>query len=259
MKRTILLLITFCSMSYSSVSVLEMNLIKSIIPGSKIVDAEKSPIDGLYIVMLENKKFLYVYPFKNIIFFGEMMSNKGENISVVMKDKLIKDNMSNKDFVKEINEKNEALKMMKEIALSVVYGQRNRKYDLYIFTDPDCPFCQTLEKKLSTSSANVHYIFTPIKRLHPLAEYKSKQLISDSEDIPILLEKIRNGEGINSSIIANSESVLSKMKKVAKMFNFESTPVTIVVDKKTNKVIDFVQGADLSKLQQYLKGDENEK
>jgi len=258
MKRTLICLIALCSMGYSNVNTSEMNVIKSIIPGSKIIDAEKSPIDGLYIVMLENKKFLYVYPFKKIIFFGEMMSNKGQNISVALKDKLLKDNISNDEIIKEIKSNKDALKSMKETALKVIYGRGSKDYDLYTFTDPDCPFCQTLEKEFSQANIDVNYMFTPIERLHPLAAHKAKQLISDREHIPMMLEKIRKGESVNTSIDSTSKLVLERMKKVANIFKFESTPVIIVIDKKTNTVIDFIQGADLKKLKKYTKGEKHE-
>lgn len=244
---------------YANVNQYEMNLIQSVIPGSKILDAEKSPIDGLYLVMLENKKFLYIYPFKHIIFFGEIMSSKGQNISVALKDKLIKDNSSNSDLLKEIQSKKDVIKSMKEIAIKVVYGKGNSKYVLYTFTDPDCPFCQKLEKEFSRSNIEVNYLFTPIERLHPLAATKAKQLISNTQDMPRLLNKIREGDTLNVKENSESKIILEKMKKIAKMFNFESTPLSIVIDKRTDTVVDFIQGADMKKIKQYIKGEKDEK
>ena len=141
----------------------------------------------------------------------------------------------------------------------VVYGKGNSKYVLYTFTDPDCPFCQKLEKEFSRSNIEVNYLFTPIERLHPLAATKAKQLISNTQDIPRLLNKIREGDTLNVKENSESKIILEKMKKIAKMFNFESTPLSIVIDKRTDTVVDFIQGADMKKIKQYIKGEKDEK
>ena len=50
----------------------EYELIKQVIPGTKIKKYKKSILDGFYNIYLENGQIIYVNPFKNLILFGEI-------------------------------------------------------------------------------------------------------------------------------------------------------------------------------------------
>lgn len=57
-------------------------------------------------------------------------------------------------------------------ALKVVKG--NGKRALYVFSDPDCPYCKQLEANLrDLTDVTIHYYFLPIASLHPDARRKS--------------------------------------------------------------------------------------
>ena len=49
----------------------EYELIKQVIPNTKIRKYKKSIIEGFYNIYLENGEIIYVNPFKNLILFGE--------------------------------------------------------------------------------------------------------------------------------------------------------------------------------------------
>lgn len=57
-------------------------------------------------------------------------------------------------------------------ALKVVKG--NGKRALYVFSDPDCPYCKRLEVTLrDVTDVTIHYYFLPLASLHPDARRKS--------------------------------------------------------------------------------------
>lgn len=57
-------------------------------------------------------------------------------------------------------------------ALKVVKG--NGKRSLYVFSDPDCPFCKQLEQNLrEVTDVTIHYYFYPLTGIHPDARAKS--------------------------------------------------------------------------------------
>lgn len=57
-------------------------------------------------------------------------------------------------------------------ALKVVKG--NGKRALYIFSDPDCPYCKQLEANLrDLTDVTIHYYFFPLSSMHPDARRKS--------------------------------------------------------------------------------------
>lgn len=57
-------------------------------------------------------------------------------------------------------------------ALKVVKGSGKRT--LYVFSDPDCPFCKQLEANLKDlNDVTIHYYFLPLTSIHPDARRKS--------------------------------------------------------------------------------------
>ena len=60
------------------------------------------------------------------------------------------------------------------------YGNGDRK--IYIFTDPDCPFCHQLDKELfaglnSKDNVTIYYVMNPILSLHPDSHLKAGQIL----------------------------------------------------------------------------------
>ncbi|EPG34604.1 thiol:disulfide interchange protein DsbC [Acinetobacter colistiniresistens] len=54
-------------------------------------------------------------------------------------------------------------------AIKYVKGKGERI--LYVFSDPDCPYCQKLEQHMtSVDNVTVYLFLFPLKRLHPQAE-----------------------------------------------------------------------------------------
>lgn len=69
------------------------------------------------------------------------------------------------DFVKPITHK---------------YG--NGEKQVFVFTDPDCPFCKKLDKILLTEltdkdNITIHYIMNPLDVLHPMASKKAADIL----------------------------------------------------------------------------------
>lgn len=60
------------------------------------------------------------------------------------------------------------------------YGNGDRK--IYIFTDPDCPFCHQLDKELfaglnSKDNVTIYYVMNPILSLHPDSHLKAGRIL----------------------------------------------------------------------------------
>jgi thiol:disulfide interchange protein DsbC len=237
----------------ASVSDIEKKLVKSIIPGSSIKKIEKTPIDGLYMVLLENEKFLYVYPYKELIIFGEILTSKGKNISTFLKEDMRKDDVVIKNNLDVILKNSKALLEMQKLALSVTYNKGSSEYAFYLFTDPDCPFCKNIDEMFHGANAEVRYILTPSQKLHPKAFYKSQQLVSNQDKFSNILMKIRSDENITVSVSKESEEKVLEMMKLADKLNISGTPMTLVFDKKKKRIIDFIEGADIGKLKNYIK------
>ena len=236
------------SMLYGKATDAEIQLVKSVIPGSKIEAVDKTPVDGLYIVMLKNKKFLYVYPYKKLIFFGELITSDGKNLSTFLKKKISRRAAGEVSAVPEGE-----IGQMMEASLKVEYNGGNDKYALFIFTDPDCPFCRMLEKYISKRGADARFLFTPIRRLHPEAERKSLQMISNPDRIREALHSIRSEKPLKLKIKDGSKERLAQMERAAAGMRLDSTPVTFVYDKSSKRIVEIIRGADTKQLEKFTK------
>jgi len=258
MKKNILIsLIAFSSFLYSEVNGVEREMVASIIPGSKIEKIDHTPIDGLYIVLLENKKFLYVYPYKKIIFFGELLTNKGQNISKSLRAEMLRD--SDKERLTKLLKNNKILNELKESSIKVKYNRGSVRYSFFLFTDPDCPFCRRVESLLASSNVDVNYILNPLENLHPKSFFKSQQLISHKKDFSKILEDIRLDNNLTLSVTKESKESLLKMKSLTKKIDISATPTLLVFDENKSKIIDLIEGAMMKKIKKYLKENDDEK
>jgi thiol:disulfide interchange protein DsbC len=60
---------------------------------------------------------------------------------------------------------------------TIQYKKGNGSRKLYVFSDPDCPFCQQLEKDLATlDDVTVHIVLFPLASLHPDAPAKARSI-----------------------------------------------------------------------------------
>lgn len=69
-----------------------------------------------------------------------------------------------------------------ETAFSIKYGDGSRK--IAVFSDPDCPFCQEMEKNWDMQPPNnvtVYYFMNPLKSIHPNADEISKRIVCSAE------------------------------------------------------------------------------
>ena len=61
----------------------EYEMIRQVIPNTKIKKYKKSIIDGFYNIYLENGQIIYVNPFKSLILFGEIWNSSGNSLTGV--------------------------------------------------------------------------------------------------------------------------------------------------------------------------------
>jgi len=62
------------------------------------------------------------------------------------------------------------------------FGDGKKGGDFYVFTDPDCPACKSLEKQIISEGlekyGKIHVFFYPLDRLHPEARRKCEYILS---------------------------------------------------------------------------------
>lgn len=198
----------------------EFEMIKQVIPNTKIKKYKKSIIDGFYNIYLENGQIIYVNPFKNLIMFGEIWNSSGNSItaaereqwqqeqggggeSITREDKVIlelkKNTPENKTWNKELV--NQGIKDGKG---------GNKKYKVVLIESPTCPHCKELNSYLSTFDNTTYRYFSNEAQTKSL--YKDKYAIAEpekkiQEQGSLIADKIR-GIGVPFGIIVDENDIV---------------------------------------------------
>lgn len=138
-----------------------LNTLKGKYPSTNFTNVERAPIDGLYEITM-GKNIAYTDATGRYLLFGSVY-----------------DMQTRKDLTapkRAAAEKIDVSKFPLADAFTRVKGNGSRK--LYLFSDPDCPFCKTLESDVLAKIDNVTiYTFMyPLDSLHPQARAKAESV-----------------------------------------------------------------------------------
>lgn len=128
-------------------------------PDAKIDSVSKTPIKGVYEVVINGSEIAYADEKGEHMLIGEMIDIKNRrNLTREKVEQLMAIDFNS---------------LPVENAIKVVKGDGKRR--LAVFSDPDCPFCRKLELELAKLNNVTIYTFPfPIPGLHPDAARKSK-------------------------------------------------------------------------------------
>lgn len=223
-------------------------LIQNVIPNSKFSKYEKAvELEGFYRVYFDNGQLLYVNPINETIVFGEVWNKDGKSHTIHFAQKW-KEELANNEI------KNISIdKLLKSAKKAIFNKGTQNNYSFVLFTDPECPYCKTVEKFFSENDTTVYYNFTPLS-FHKNAKEWSEIALS-SKDFKKALEDIYSGNIPKISITEDAKKQLEQMETLAKELKVTGTPKIYIIDEKEQKIVDVVNGADIPKLQKYFKNE----
>lgn len=127
-------------------------------PGAKVDSVTKTPVSGIYEVVVDGDQVIYSDGKAGYVIVGEMLETKDKrNLTRERLDKL-----------QEV--KFDTLPL--DQAIKVVKGDGSRK--IAVFSDPDCPYCRKLEPELAKLENVTIYTFLYPLPFHKDAARKSK-------------------------------------------------------------------------------------
>lgn len=131
--------------------------IESRFPGAHVLDVQPSAIPGLYEIFMGDQ-IVYTDVAGDYVIIGSMVDTQ-------TKQNLTEARLNDHGRI-DFNT------LPLERAIKIVKGNGSRRFA--VFSDPDCPFCQQLEKSLLSVTDITMYVFLfPIASLHPQAPAKS--------------------------------------------------------------------------------------
>lgn len=198
----------------------EYELIKQVIPNTKIRKYKKSIIDGFYNIYLENGEIIYVNPFKNLILFGEIWNPSGNSLTATEREQWQKElNGGGESLTKEDRVISELKKgtaenkaWNKELVNQGIKDGKggNKKYRVVVIESPTCPHCRELNQYLSTFDNTTYRYYSNEAQTKSL--YKDKYGIAEpdkkiQEQSNLIAEKIR-GIGVPFGIIVDENDMV---------------------------------------------------
>jgi len=196
-------------------------ILKKIFPKAKNLKVEKiqkSPLSNLCEAIISTggpfKNIFYVDTKGNYLLLGQLFSLKtGQNLT---REKIIA-------LSKLTPQQLERLETL------VAFKEGKGKKEIYLVTDPDCPFCKRLEKVLqeliNEEKITVKVIFLPLDRLHPRAKEKAIAIICDRKGFGELLVGYTS-----SNQCPEGKTKVEEAQKFLFSLGIRGTPVLILPD-----------------------------
>ncbi|MFZ5483061.1 MAG: DsbC family protein [Pseudomonadota bacterium] len=169
-----LLMATGCNADESDI---KKNL-ESRFPGIQVQSVGKSPVDGLYEVVVAGNEIIYADAKAQYIVTGEMIQT--ENRRSVTRERL--------DKLNEV--KFDSLPL--DQAIKDVRGDGKRV--MAVFSDPDCPYCRKLEHELAKVDNVTIYTFVYPLPMHADAPRKSRLVWCSADRVQAWKELMMNGK-----------------------------------------------------------------
>ncbi len=210
-------------------------LAKTFFKGTVIDEFNKTPIPGMYEMMVGNN-IMYIFPKEGYIFFGQLYSKDGKNITAERQKKLMA-------------EKLRKLPLDKAIQLS-----KGTRHTVIEFTDPECPFCRRVHTYLSTipkQDLTMYVYLFPLEQIHKKARKLSLYILCSKDKVKAfddalsgrLDDDVKIPEGCD---VKEAEKKLEEQKKIALSMGVTGTPVLYIDG-------NYVGGADIPRIDSLLK------
>ena len=172
-------------------------------PDMPFQQLQKTPLNGIYSALLEGEVF-YVNESAEYVIAGPMIRLKdGKNLSQTLEMQ-----------AKSIDWKSLPL----QDAIKVVKG--NGKRQLVVFSDPNCPYCQKLEKELAQLKDVTIYTF--VVAFKPQSVALSKKIFCE-KNVALAWENYLN-KGIEPKGNQSCENPVERNLVLAKKLNVTGTP-----------------------------------
>lgn len=162
MKKAVFSILAFLAANMAFAGAEEVKeVLRQKYPNTEITKVSESPISGLYEVVM-GRNIAYTNESGRYLIFGHIFDMEAQ-----------------KDLTAERLQEISAVDVRilnTNDAIKVVKGDGSRK--LYVFSDPDCPFCKRLERETIAKLDNVTiYTFLyPLEELHPEAKRKAQAI-----------------------------------------------------------------------------------
>ncbi|MBU9211633.1 DsbC family protein [Burkholderia multivorans] len=212
MRKLVVSIIAFAAASvvYAGTGDVEKRL-KDQYPSTKITEVRESAIKGLYEVVM-GRNVAYTDESGRYMIFGHLYDMKEQKDLTAQR-------------LDEINKIDVSALPLAD-AIKTVKGDGSRT--LYVFSDPDCPFCQRLEAELAKmDNVTIYTLLYPLEGLHPDARRKAEAIWCAKDRAKAWEEFMANGKLPDAS---GCETPIDRNLRLGNTLGVNGTPTIIFAD-----------------------------
>lgn len=220
--------------------------VQEVLPNTDIGEIIQTPIPGIYYVLDMSGNVMHVDIERKLIIFGEIYTPMGKGLTAE-----IAKEWTSKLLQQQIGKiSKEDIKGILSVAIHS-NSNKNKRYHLIEFTDPDCPFCKQASSYLKEKNIERHIVFTPLP-MHPDAKNKCISFLSSKDAF-----KAYSEANTMAKPTPKAADGVDAMMRVAQKYGIAGTPTFWVIDTVDNKVVEVITGAKVGELEEWIRKNNN--
>lgn len=186
--------------------------IRQAIPDLQIQAVRLTPMQGIYEIQVDRNVYYTDATGKYLIAGGHMFETK-----------------THRDLTRErLEDINRIDWGILPLDKAIVSGDPKAELEVAIFTDPDCPYCQRLEKELKkVQGVKVYTFLYPLTQIHPNARAKSETIWCSDNRHETMLKIMLDGANAGK---ASCETPLDEIQMLGRRLGINGTPTLIARD-----------------------------
>jgi thiol:disulfide interchange protein DsbC len=186
-------------------------------PGYPIDSIRESGVDGIVEVLLGGRRFIYSDLAGKHIFNGHLFTLDPQQDMTALR----------LAEIQRVDVKQFSL----ADAFDVVHG--NGKRELYLFSDPDCPYCRKLEEQLpQVHDVTIHLFLFPLTAVHPQAYQHALAVWCSKDRQKAWSEKMIKGV---EPAGAACDNPIDRNLALGRKLHFEATPTLVFADGRVHE------------------------
>jgi thiol:disulfide interchange protein DsbC len=180
-------------------------------PQAKVLDVQPAPVSGMFTVFMSDNAVVYSDATANFLFVGKLINTQ-----------------TRKDVATELLDARYPIDYQKlpfQRAIKIVKGDGSRS--MAVFEDPDCPYCQELEKQLQSIDNVTEYVFLyPLKEVHPTAMAHSQAIWCSPDRAATWTQWMTDRKPLGEHTCDGDP--IAEIRELADRFHVESTPTVVL-------------------------------
>jgi thiol:disulfide interchange protein DsbC len=213
--KFVVLLSLSSALAYAAPDPGMMAKLQSLYPKTKFSQVNSTVIPGVTEVVM-GKNIAYVEDSGRYFLFGRLYDMQGQQDMT----------QARLEEVQPPQERIDASKIDTSLAVKIVHGNGERA--LYVFSDPECPYCKQLEKQLTgLNNVSIYVFMMPLESIHPKSRALATSIWCSKDKAKAWADVVNEGKDIP---VAKCDTSIDAVLQLANGLGINGTPTLLTPD-----------------------------